>query len=814
VKTGFAVLACLLVGLFAFGQEVPTGAWVDQVVFQEVADASTAFAMIEAGELDLFAYALTDADLFARAQAAPEVFDMARAYGVYVEITLNPYGPEFNDGRLNPFSVPAIREALNWLIDREYIAEEIYQGLAIPRYTPVTPTFPDYPRYIETFRAIELRYQHDPDRAREIITREMEALGAELVDGVWHYKGEPVEIIGLIRVEDERLEIGDYIATLLEDLGFVVRRDYKTSREAAPCWIFTDPAEGCFHYYTAGWVTTAINRDQGGNFDFFYTTRGLPFPLWQAYTPDPEFDEICDRLGRRDFTTLEERAELFARAVELALKDSVRVWVVHESPYFLFRKGLSVASDLAGGVYGSWLWAYAIRWEGQVGGTVNVGVIDIINEPWNPIGGTNWIYDMMPIRGTADIPTLPDPYTGLVHPQRVERAEVTVKEGLPVGVTLDWVTLEFAPEIQVPEDAWIDWDATEQRFITVGEKHPEGLTALTKTVIYYADDFLGQPLHDGSTVDIEDIVLGMILTFDRAKPESAIFDESAVPGFESFQQYFKGVRIVSEDPLVIETYMDLWYLDAEYIADAATWDAYYDQGPGFWHVLAIGILAEGAGELAFTADKADTLGVEWMNLIAGPSLEVLMGYLDQAIAETFIPYEPTLGQYITEAEAQARYQNLLNWYNDKGHFWVSNGPFYLADVDPVAGIIVLEKFADFPDPADKWLVFGEPMIPEVEIAGPRVLNDFGSIVPVHVTFKGEPYPTEFVDQVKFLVFDANRELAYTGMGEYLGTPGEWVVNLPASVVRELPSGTAILEVVVTSKAVAIASFAKATFLVP
>jgi len=71
-----------------------------------------------------------------------------------------------------------------------------------------------------------------------------------------------------------------------------------------------------------------------------------------------------------------------------------------------------------------------------------------------------------------------------------------------------------------------------------------------------------------------------------------------------------------------------------------------------------------------------------------------------------------------------------------------------------------------------------------------------------------------VDQVKFLVFDANRELTHVGVAEYLGTPGEWVVNLPASVVQELPSGSTRLEVVVSSKVVAIPSFADVTFVIP
>ena len=47
--------------------------------------------------------------------------------------------------RLNPFSNPKVREAVNWLIDRNYIAQEGMGGLGTPRYVPILSTFPDYP---------------------------------------------------------------------------------------------------------------------------------------------------------------------------------------------------------------------------------------------------------------------------------------------------------------------------------------------------------------------------------------------------------------------------------------------------------------------------------------------------------------------------------------------------------------------------------------------------------------------------------------------------------------------------------------------
>lgn len=807
----------LLVMLLALGAwaQVRTGAWVDEVVFQQEPDPAKGLDMLRTGAIDLYWWDIEDPDL---AKIVVSELNYATLAGTYNELTFNPYGPEFKDGRLNPFAVPAIREAVNWLIDRDYIVSEFYGGVtAVPRYFCVCPFFPDYARYADVARALELKYAHNPEKARAVIFEEMEKLGAELVDGKWYYKGKPVELIFLIRVEDQRRQIGDYVATLFEQLGFTVTRLYKTSREASPIWLRGDPAEGQWHVYTGGWITTVVARSEADNFGYFYTPRGSGSPLWQAYKPSPEFDEVAGKLWTASYTTLEERRELMAKALELSMKDSVRVWVANQLTYQAFAKNVQVAADLAGGISGSYLWALTVGFvdpatgERLVGGTLRTANSNVLVDPWNPIDGSNWIFDMTPIRATGDWGVVFDPYTGLYRPQRIERAEVTVQEGLPVGKTLDWVDLKFAPEIKVPEDAWVDWDAANQRFITAAEKYPEGLTALTKCVVYYPEDLWSVPLHDGSTLSLGDFIMYIILRwFDRAKPESPIYDEAAVPEFESFMEYFKGVRIISTDPLVIETYSDLWYLDAEWIV--TTWFPYYPQGPGFWHNLAIGIKAEAAKELAFSADKAQTLGVEWMNYIAGPSLEILEKHLDEAIATNYIPYEPTLGQYVTPEEAATRYANLKAWYEKVGHFWVGSGPFYLAEVRPVEKILVLKRFENYPDPATKWLIFAEPRIPTAEVTVPAPVLKIGAPwdFMVEVTFKDQPYPVEDMDFVSCILFDAEGNLVYSGRAEAV-KDGLFVFSIPASVTATLPAGPIRLEAAVVSKVVAVPSFASAEF---
>jgi peptide/nickel transport system substrate-binding protein len=749
----------------------------------------------------VYAYNIAEAPIADRIYAS-DVLKYYVAYGNYNDITFNPVGPEFETGMLNPFYSVKIREAMNYLIDRSYITDEISGGMARPRFTVINYASKDSALLADTIAAIELKYANNPDKAVEIIDAEMTALGAEKVDGKWQYNGEPVVITALIRVEDERLEIGHYVSNLLEDVGFTVDRQEKTSPEASACWISSDPLTGCFGFYTGGWVSTAINRNAQYDFGDMYSPRGWGVPLWQAYNPSPEFDAVMEKLYTSEYANSEERKSLMEEALWYSLEDSVRIYLKDDTGIAPLNKNLSLASDLSGSIYGSWLWSETLKYADQVGGSVTIGMPSIMTQPWNPIDGSNWVYDMMPIRGMNSPAVVPDPFTGLELPNRLAKAEVFVEEGLPVDHALDWVTLEFVPEIVVPDDAWVDWDAANQVFITASEAYTEPMTAKSKVVMYYEDDYLDKmKWHDGSPVTLADHVMYMIMQFDQAKPESAVYDEATVPAFESWMAAFKGWRIVSQDPFVLEYYTDAYDLDAEnnVTNGRAAHFAAYQNGDAPWEALALGLRVEANEGAAFSSAKADALGVEQTSYISGPTLELLKAELDAAQAENYIPYEPTLGQFITADEATERYTNLQEWYRRRGHFFVATGPFYLEKAFPVEGTLILQRVENFPDLATKWDKFAEAPVPEVMVDGPGSV-DIGSeaTFDVFVDFKGEPYAIADIDIVKFLVFDATGELVKVGEAVAV-EDGYWQIVLDAELTGALEAGSNKLAAIVVSK---------------
>lgn len=798
------------------------GGWLDEIVVSVVAGES-AISQLQAGTIDFYSFNLAS-DAYPAIQDAG--LSTSQAFGGYYGFSFNP--AVFEDtSRLNPFSNRKIREAMNWLIDRNFINQEIYAGGSLPKLLPVTTQLVEYTNLIETARALEAKYAYDPDRAKEIVDAEMPAMGAELgADGKWQYNGEPIVVTFLIRSDGDgtRQPMGDYFANQLETLGFTVDRQYKTSSEAFPIWQGTTASEGQWHMYTAGYIPSGLSslRDERGQIQQVYLNTSI-----QASEPfisnvsDPELQQLGDDLANGNFSSKQERDEMMARALELALEDSLFVWTIDQQQYAPFNDNVQVTWDLATGPESTNVGPYNLRFRDQEGGTMKVGTNDLFTQPWNTVGGSNWVWDAAVMRattmGTSNFigggGLMADPYTGLAHPQRIESATLTFKSGLPITQNLDWLTVEEVEQIDVPEDAWADWNAAEQRFMSAAERFPDGATANIKSVVTYpADLFDTVKWHDGSPLSAADFVMAIIQGFDPAKPESAIYDESLAISIDAGLLAFKGIRITSTDPLTIEYYTDSFNSDAELNILPLWPDSPFGlSGENSWQIFAISNLAEAAGELAYTQDKADNAQIENTSWVGGPSLEILSKYLDQAAAESYIPYEPTLGEYITTEEADQRYANLKAWFEEHGHFWVGTGPYYLDQVFTTEKSLVLKNNPEFVDRSDRWAAFSEARLATTVLDGPgQVKVGEEAVFDVTVNFKDEAYPQAEIQRVKYILYDATGAVVTVGDAEAVGD-GLYQVTLTADATSELPTGSARLEVAVVPLTVAVPSFTSLDF---
>lgn len=801
--------------------EAPKASWFDQVVFTMVADAEPAVAQIQAGTIDLYSATIDKAEVYKTVLADPNL-KVSATYGSSNQMLLNTVDCT-SKGILNPFNDMQIREAMNWAMDRNYVVQEIFGGLAKAKFNPFTTAFPDYARYADLFSAVETKYSYNLDKAKAVVDERMPALGATLGDdGKWQFNGKPVVVIVLIRTEDLRKEIGNYFSNQLEALGFTVDRQEKTRSEAAPIWQ-GDPTDCTFSAYTAGWISPQIYRDEGLNFLQYDTGQLQQIPVMNAYDPSADLLDASEKLYTNNFANMDERKELFKKALDLSMTESWwGVWVNDVIAFEVSAAKVYGASDLAGGFAGAQMFPYTAGISGQEGGVLRIANSGILVDAWNPISGSNWIDDTIVRNFTVDYGVIFNPYTGLVMPKLVQSATLDAVNGLPIAAPQsDWVTLNFTDTIAVPDDAWVDWDAVNQKWITAAEKKAADptweQTAKTKSTVVYTPDVWKETWHDGSPFTIADVVFGMIMSFDPGKADSLIYDESLGASVDTYLSHFKGVKILSTDPLTIETYDDTFALDTE--NNIKDWfpNIYgisgYAGGMIAWHNLTPAIQAQADGKMAFSKDMAEAKEIDYTSQISGPTLEVQMQYVDQDITNSYIPFAATMGAYITADEAVARYNNLKAFYAAHGHIFLGTGPYMVDKVYPVEGSISLVKYEAYPFPAGQFAQFAEPMIMVMSVDGPTsVAAGTEAAFDVMITFNDQPYPAMYIDAVSYTLFNVDGSIAATGTAEFVAD-GQYKVTLTADQTAALEAGTVKLTVAAASNQVSLPAFETVEFVV-
>ena len=134
-------------------------------------------------------------------------------------------------------------------------------------------------------------------------------------------------------------------------------------------------------------------------------------------------------------------------------------------------------------------------------------------------------------------------------------------------------------------------------------------------------------------------------------------------------------------------------------------------------------------------------------------------------------------------------------------------------MNAVEGSVVAKRYEDFPDLADKWSRFGEPMLAVADVLGPGEVSQSASATfDAFVSFKDEPYSQADINSVSYLVYDTEGALVLSGEAVFVAE-GQYSVTLTDADLAQLPTGSAKIEFVVASNAVAIPTFAGFEFVV-
>ncbi|HEV2108926.1 MAG TPA: ABC transporter substrate-binding protein, partial [Thermomicrobiales bacterium] len=669
------------------GTPAPVGPALDSLIFSSF-NVDQAPLQIQNGEMDLYLFGLKIDAARQLAESALEAIELIEAPASTLSLILNPApAPE---GELNPFAIREIRQAMQYLVDREFIANDIFQGRALPMFSPIGPLDYDQLTVFETIRT--RNYHADVESVRRVVSEHMQAAGAQPgADGKWSFNGRPITLKLISRVEDERRAIGDLFRVALENVGFAVQPILQQFGPATLAVYASDPITFQWHVYTEGWGRSSSSRYDDAALNSFAAPWLGNMPGWQEtgfwqYQQD-DLDALGQRLFRGEFTSKEERDELFNRMLGIALDESVRIWLVTALQAFPVREEVeNLTVDIVGGPKS----IFSLRSASIEGGSqMRVGHLWIWTErtTWNPIGGYGDVYSADIYRNMVDPPIVNHPFTGLPMPFR---ADYEVENNGPEAT------------VAVPEDA-VMWDAGADAWSPVGS----GITATSKVTFDYSKYFASR-FHHGQPITIADIIYPLAQTFEFAYDEQKIQIETAI-GITSrpYLDTFKGFRLLEDDRL--EVYVNYWYFEPNYIASYASITS-----PGTpWELLAAMddiVFTSRTG--AYTDTAAARFNVPWLNLTTDQDARLVQRTLRQLLQEARVPegvFDIGGRTLVSPEEATARYQADLDWFDQTNLLVISNGPFSLSRYDPPAQFAELTAFRppDYPFSPEDFR-FGSP----------------------------------------------------------------------------------------------------------
>jgi len=754
--------------------QLPTGPYADELIYS-VVPLDQAVSSVAAGDSDIYMFSLADAADKTAARDNPNINSYESYNGLW-NILVNPVPHGAGVSGINVMAIQDVREALNWLFDRNYIATQIMGGFAVPHTLQYFSQQPDYVREYVFMSQLERQYAYDPQKAVDQITAALSGVsGITFEGGKWKYQGADIVVRILQRVTQPRFDIGAYMATQMESIGFTTVLDPVPTGSKA---YSGDPEAGVWHLYTEGWGLTGFLAFDDGNADFFYN-GDFGSAIWQVYRPPAELTQVTQALYLGQYSGLEERQELIRKATELGVEDSVRIFLVAEKGVFPVNKGTTdLVFDVFAGL-SNWFSLKTARKGGTTGGTIKITQPQHSLTPWNYYAGFDYVYENNQLRAFADPGVIFHPHTGSYFPYR---ANFVVDTLGPFG------------QHDLPATA-LTYDNAANQFVTVAP----GTTAASKVTFTYT---FGK-WHSGADITMQDIVHQIAFLLRLAEGgDLYAFDPvpSSYPTYQLFLSTFKGFEVVDAD--TIDIYVDYWNIDPNTISAAAdVWPIHS------WEADSLMAATVLAGDAVFDEETALELGKVGLDLVKGASLPLLAAQLTTLAGAAAIPPgmdNASLGPgMIDSTAAAARWAAMQAWYAAEGHFLPSTGPFYIdGPINELVEQTVLKAFrTGYPFEVDKWDALVTPRVPIVALAQPpNVVQTFPATFSYTTQLGGQAY-----DRVtaQYIISDPGTGEVLLSGAAARTAPGTWTVNLSADETVKFVQGTYQFQAIVVGEEAAI-----------
>ena len=699
-------LACfLLFSVFpsAFAEK---GTFLDEIRFVQYLDENTALEEVRNGNLDLYYYRISSDRLKdADSRDGLQIFEST---GGYFSILLNPT----NAGEFNPFSIREVRYALNFLVDRNLIVNELLGGYGSPMISNYGIFSADYLGIIDVLESFQFRY--NPNLANQIISEQLENAGAQKINNVWHYDDEPIVITFFIRSDDPaRKAIGEILSSNLESIGFIVEKEFGDLNKAFVIVYGSDPAEQKWHLYTEGWGSSGFTRYDSVALaqmyaPWFSNMPGNNNPAYWNYQNDL-LDKITQKIYSGESETAEERTRLIKDATKEGVNESVRVFLASKVDQYVSNENLDGVINALGAGVPSRFTPINVQASDQ---SITIGVKQIYQGAWNPVAGLTDTYSTQ-IWFTLFDPSLTGhPFSGKIFPIRT-----------------NWEIETNGPKsvVNVPADAII-WDSKSKNWKEVGPN----TFAISKATF----DLNFGEWHNGQKMNMNDIIYStyFLLEWGSEKDENdKTFDSDYSPQAAQTAKTLVGIKPIDND--TIEVYTNYWHFDE---GEIASWTSPWSSMP--WEIMAAMEKTVVDGKSSFSRSESLTKNVSWLSLIIPNDARMIQSQLEEFKSSNFIPDALTDFQQITDFQID-RYQSSIDWINQHEHAVISNGPFYLEGYSPDSRSITIKSFdsSGYPLQQGIWNNFEHAEFPTIESVDIEELVQKGMKldIPVKVTNSSE-----------------------------------------------------------------------------
>jgi len=745
--------------------------FVDSIKFIQYLDENTALEEVKNGNLDMYYYRISSDRLENnQSKEGLKVFDST---GGSYSLLVNPAESE----KINPFSDKNARFALNYLLDRKLIVNELMSGYGAPTISYYGPTDPEYITIIKELESFNFKY--NPTLAEEILSKSMIKKGAVKIEGKWIMDNNEVEIRIFIRSDDPvRKSIGEILSVELEKIGFTVKKDYGDLNKAFVVVYGSNPADMKWNLYTEGWGRSAfVKYDSIGlgqmYSPWFSNMPGFNNPTYWNYEND-KLDKLTQEIYRGDFKNSEKRSQLIQEAVKEGINESVRIFLASKvDQYVVNQKVEGVINDLGAGVPSRFT-PINVKTNDK---ELTIGVKQIYQGAWNPIMGLTDTYSRHIWGIVSDPITFKHPFTGETFPVRAEWKVET--SGLD-------------EKIKVPAESKM-WDPVLQKWKNV----PADTFATSKVIL----DFKFSNWHNGEKMDMNDILHSLYFTMEwgaQTDENDKTFDTEFTPRASQSIETIIAINELDKD--TIEVYVDYWHFDKNEIAE---WAALWSSVP--WEITSAMEKAVMDGKVSFSRSGATNKNVNWLSLIVPKDAEMIKEYLQEYKNTKFIP-NSLLENQKSEKYYENRYDSSIKWIENNNHAVISNGPFYLETYSPESRTITVKSFEDdsYPHKIGKWSEFENTQFPIIKKINMDKIMQQGKSIEIIIE-------TDNADSILYFIIDSKGEIQHTE--ELKIKENTTIIKITSRESEELQVGANSLKMFAISNSVLKPDFYESSFLV-